>query len=316
MEFTNCHFYAGVSFFNCNFDSKVDFLGSHFYGPVWFNGAKFDSTVSFGCRFYNHSEFVQTKFYSFADFTLTVFDTMGNLRPWFALFDSARFFKKASFGRAEFYAKFRGLGMSVQDTLDFTSTVFREEFPLSQIIFGKDAIVNITHINAPSIRIDWSTLSGHLFIPKQNPAEVRETFSVIENGLEQRKAWEQLDDCIYERKLVELNNLPVIPGRLSLWFWGFGLKPWNIVFWIVCFLITMALILSRKQAFESKTKSIPSLPKRFIFGLEYSIGALFNVLQQTKKPSQEFRLLVQMFSAIGWFMLTLLIIAWSRQLIR
>jgi hypothetical protein len=318
-SFEGIDFFEGFEINDTSFEELVSFKESKFGSGAWFINVTFSGFTIFDDvqpkvkppdsergQIKNHLGFFGVTFKAIASFNGLTMDVLDfstadqksefrstKYRP--VLFEKAVSFRQMRLDRGDFE------GAEFQDNVDFSYTIFQEEANFKKTTFRENAIfyktdfpktVKITADAMPigtffedsrflkSIQIEWKQLGeGQL---ETNNVTTWENFEQSFKSAGNQKGQ---NEALFRKSYYKRED---IWDNFSYYFWGFGLRPFWLLSWIVAFHIVFILL------YWTQTKCIADGAsvwvgriKRLIFAIKFALWTTFKFnygVQNSRTP--------------------------------
>ncbi len=244
-DFSDAIFEGNADFSDAIFEDKADFGSATFNSGAVFRRVTFKGKASFWNVIFKHV----------TDFRRTTFKGEANFLN--VIFESEVFFKKAIFENDVYFnrailpsGKILSLRVKNKSTISFINT-FLENIYL-ELDLGKEVFINFLNARLRNTRIDKELIKGHILQEqKKDFSGAKEIFLLVKNNFHSIGRYED-ESWAYkkERDMERKSNYHF--KTLHKWIWscflngvyGYGEKPWNVIFSAGILILIFALLFS------------------------------------------------------------------------
>lgn len=236
-QFQSSKFLEPSDFANCIFKGDVKFINVQFEKPVDFGNATFMGDTSFH----------MTQFNSPADFSNANFSEESN-------FQDAMFNKVVKFSNATF-----------NGNISFAGAYFERDARFEMAQFSSN--LNLTEATFYELMLPWEAIKGRI-------GEGKATHLALINNYKNIGWISDRNSCYYQYREMRRNaaqwNKVKLLDSISWAYWGYGVRPYNAVFWIAVIVISFSalyryLVRSKRAAIKSSSEDASSTDSLSLF---------------------------------------------------
>lgn len=345
-RFNTTAFKRFVSFNRSQFEQKVVFTRSSFAKGVKFNEVEFSGAASFNdiycehryymdnCKFRDETTFSNAQFSDIADFSQSVFQRV-------VKFKGTHFSRWATFQYVKFEDECHFNGANVVGDMSFGWAKFHGLINLSTLCAERNVNFKNAQINSNARFRIQDAYFGRLFLATsqiENHLEshiegdfktARQEYGILKNNFREINEYEQEDWAyLWEKRMERLSIKPQgVRSTLSRFFdWlaldmacGYGTKPLNIFLTSIITLIFFAIFyysfgsqftLSQEEASYASVPFLDAIQVSFRTFTNSSIGGW------EAKGTSWINYIMMLESFLGFFIMTVLVVTFSRKVIR
>jgi len=311
--FYSAMFSGAARFTGATFSSEAGFNGATFSGFAFFSGTKFSGTSIFnGATFSGSTEFNGAMFSKDAAFALTTFSGDANFIE--AMFSREAFFYRATFSGTAWFSRAVFSGLT-----NFNFTRFREIVNFEEV--NMDG-VNFTFKNTlfeREISVDedkWSKNGYRLLIEDSDLNSAIDSYQALRLGFRNMGHYAVAGELFYREMICRKNNLSFKKDPFE-WIWmrlfyhscGFGERPIFVIAWIF---VTIALFTVSYSSIVEPYRCWGSLSTAFLLSLDAFTPGKFLAIKFGSLGDW----LVQFENILGWLLLYLFLLVFTRKMIR
>jgi len=189
-----------------------------------------------------------------------------------------------------------------RDDADFSKALFFKSAEFTHTIFQKDVYFRKTDFsNLPSkglalngvrfkkaVNLEWQQVNNKIQADK-------ETWEDIEDAFKRSANLKGQNEAMYERRLNEES----FSDSIEFWFWGYGIRPYRLVFWIILSFLLFTLI------YWTQTKQIAGKIDRIKFALGFSLGTSWKLGYGFRNSRTRLFKIITLIHSIGFKLMLL-----------
>ena len=337
-EFFDTKFSGGAAFSFAKFSKNTRFVGTEFLGYAWFSYIEFSGVTDF-----NHAKFSKTAMFNYTNFSG---DTSFEHAKFLGVthFDNARFSEKRKirFDFSRFYeiVRFDGIVMS-NVGFTFKNTVFERGLSMNEYLWSQSGFrLRIEESDLVSAADSYQALkqgfenmghfrvAGELFYREMTCRKNMIGLWTItySNAINLPKRFINLIQIVMKSRLLRfiINKIKLLLrfrvrwSNLINWLWkrlfniscGFGERPERVI--VGCILTVLAFTVLYFPIVSTSTNVLERLWTAFLLSLDaFTPGKFLNI--PFISPGE---LLVQIETVLGWFILSLFLLVFTRKMSR
>jgi uncharacterized protein YjbI with pentapeptide repeats len=317
IKITNSYFENDVDFSNTQFEKDVDFTNSSFLESSYFNGTVFKSYLAnfnevnfsgdacfYGADFsgeanFNHVNFSGDICFHDASFSGPHVD-----------FKNAHFRRKANFMGAIFRKR------AVFDNANFSATTIFNHTEFNDVRFVNTMFTNISFNGTDFNRmeISWTDLKDALVF--DGPA-----YKKLIKNFEEKEQFEDANAASYQYRLLRQADkewsLSKLKDLVARFFFGYGLKPGNILLWAVLLIIVFALVYWRGDGIRRLKENDRANNRATLWdAIYFSMSTISTVGYGDWYPVNRYRMIAILEGFLGWIFLALFIATFTDVILR
>lgn len=339
--FTRAKFETESNFLEARFKDYASFSDAKFGGRGTFEKMRFSKDVSFSNSTFGFTTmFKSTEFVGESNFLNVVFD--GSI--WFS---HCKFRDNTSFKGSTFRAEGVFTAAKFEKDADFEGVAGDRFLSFNQVVPTENTAFTFSGTSINKIAISRETLEGHVkFHREENWKKAQKEYGLLKNNFNEINEYEDEDWAYLWEKRCERYQLPVSirhPKQTLSKFirWaildttcGYGTKPVNTFITAAIIIIGFALIYfgfnqiqphfgtgevlagQPTEAHRLMTKEYNSLQQCIFYSFKIFTAAEIPSVEPEAHPLHPLHVVILIESFLGIFMITILVISFSRKVIR
>ncbi len=263
-SFESSEYSLSAFFIGAIFKNDVYFGSSLFEGNVYFEDAQFIKSAIFHDAIFNKEAIFQSvKFLETSDFVNAVFHGDAKfINAEFQKpldFSNATFIKDASFQMARFDAPTDFSYANFSNQVNFNNAMFNKVIKFSNTTFNGNASFSDAYFEREA-RFDAAQFGSNLNLNKATFYQLMLPWDVIKDRIGKDKAthlalinnYKSLgwildrNGCYYQYREMRRNAAKTwnskIMDTISWAYWGYGVRPFNAIFWIAVIILAFGLL--------------------------------------------------------------------------